>query len=58
LAWHTAFLQRVDPKKFPTLEKMLVVRRQPRRRQTPEEMLEIAAMITAIHGGVDKRKLN
>lgn len=58
LAWHTAVLQRIDPKKFPKLEKLLHQGHKPKRAQTPAEMIEVAAMIVALHGGEDKRKLN
>lgn len=58
LAWHIVRLGHVDPKKFPKLEKLLGRNPKPAQRQTVEQMLEMAAIITAMHGGEDKRKLN
>lgn len=40
LAWQTAFLHRVDPKKFPKLEKLLInPDRKPSRRMSQDELL-------------------
>lgn len=58
LAWHIVRLGHVDPKKFPKLETLLSRKPVARRRQSTEQMLEMAAIITAMHGGEDKRKLN
>jgi len=55
LAWHTVRLSHVDPRKFPKLETLLY-RHRARRRQTPDEMLSIAKMITAAFGGDVKLK--
>ena len=39
-AWHTAWLQRVEVKKFPKLEKLLIdPDRKPARRMSQEELL-------------------
>lgn len=54
--WHVAALSRAH--KLPPLEKLQHRTRVPRKRQTTEQMLEMAAIITALHGGDDKRKLN
>lgn len=56
LAWHIGFLSRVNPKKFPKLEKLLYRARGGKKRQTPEEMLAIVKMITVAHGGEVKLK--
>ena len=46
LAWHSALLQRMDPKKFPPLDKMLS--RKPQARQQTRE--EIIANLKAAFG--------
>lgn len=45
--------------KLPRLESLLKTEPVPQRAaQSPQEMLAMAAIITALHGGEDKRKLN
>lgn len=53
LAWHVAFLTRVEPKKFPKLEKLLarapVGRRKPQTAQQQQAIM--TAMFTAMAAG-------
>lgn len=58
LAWHIVRLGHINPKKFPKLDSLLDRKAAPRKRQSVDQMLEMAAMITAMHGGEDKRNLN
>jgi len=54
LAWHVAALTRMDPKKFPKLDKLL--HREPPKPQTPEQMETILRTLTAAFGGEDLTK--
>lgn len=55
LAWHVAVFTRwrtgKGGKPFPKLERLLVSGRKPKAPQTPEQMLQIAKMLTVAFGG-------
>lgn len=57
VAWHTAALVKwnTDTKRggkaFPKIDRLMIAGRKPKAPQTPEQMLQIAKMLTVAFGG-------
>jgi len=56
LAWNTAALSRLPPRRFPPLHKLQIRRRRPKQPQTVEQQLAVAQLITAAHSSRKAKK--